>query len=178
MSSGISPPRKNLIRLLEACGPLMAEGLLDGVVLVGSKGWLTEDFDRFMQDYAWRERVLLPGFVAEEDLPSVYAGALVTAQPSLYEGFGLPVLEAMASGCPVVSSNASSLPEVGGDAARYFAPDDVEAMRATLGAVLADEGLRDVMRARGLARAAEFSWERTARETVALYERVSGKALT
>lgn len=172
LAVGTLEPRKNLSRLIDACGPLFAEKLTDALVLVGGKGWLYEGFFEHLERSPWRERVILPGFVADEDLPAVYSGAAVTVQPSLWEGFGLPVLEAMACGSAVCASNASSLPEVGGDAVRYFDPQDVEGMRATLREVLRSDDLRAEMRERGLARAALFSWRRAAQETLALYERV------
>ncbi len=172
LSVGTIEPRKNLGRLADACGPLLAQGLIDGLVLVGSKGWLYEGFFQHLEELPWRDRIILTGFVADEDLPAVYAGALVTVQPSLYEGFGLPLLEAMACGSPVCSSNASSLPEVGGDAARYFDPQDTDEMAAVLGDLLGDAELRREMRQRGMNRAALYSWRRTAEKTVALYERV------
>ena len=172
LTVGTIEPRKNLPRLLEACAPLLAEGSLDGLVIVGGRGWLTEGFDRALAAYPFRDRVLLPGYVADQDLPAVYAGARVTVQPSLYEGFGLPVLEAMACGSPVCASRTTSLPEVGGDAAMYLDPEDVGDMTAAIRRVLEDEALAGAMRAGGLARAARFSWRRTAEETAALYEQV------
>ena len=165
-------PRKNLDRLADACGPLIGEGLVDGLVLVGKKGWLYEGFLHHLEELPWRKQVILPGFVCEEDLPAIYSGAMITAQPSLYEGFGLPVLEAMACGSPVCASSASSLPEVGGDAARYFDPLRTEEMTDALRTLLHDTALRAEMRAQGLARAARFSWRYTAEQTLALYERV------
>jgi alpha-1,3-rhamnosyl/mannosyltransferase len=109
------------------------------------------------------------GAVAEEHLPALYAGAELFVFPSLYEGFGLPVLEALACGVPVVCSNSSSLPEVAGDAALLVDPLDVPAMAQALGRVLGDLSLQQELCARSLARAALFSWERTARETLAVY---------
>ncbi len=176
LAVGTIEPRKNLSRLVDACGPLFDRDLADGLVLVGSRGWLVAEFDAHLAASPWRDRVVLPGFVQEADLPAVYAGALITAQPSLYEGFGLPVLEAMACGCPVCSSSSSSLPEVGGPAARYFDPTSVEDMSSVLGEVASDDTLRRKMVDAGLARAAQFSWERTARETLAVYEKVLGFA--
>ncbi|NLG51494.1 MAG: glycosyltransferase family 4 protein [Chloroflexi bacterium] len=172
LSVGTIEPRKNLARLVEATGPLISQGLVDGLVLVGSLGWLYEGFLRELERSPLRERVLFPGFVADEDLPAVYAGAEITVQPSLYEGFGLPVLEAMASGSPVCASEAASLPEVGGDAAQYFDPQDVGEMTAVLHDLMCDPEQRAAMRERGLQRAALFSWQRTAEETLALYRRV------
>ncbi len=172
LSVGTIEPRKNLSRLLGAMGPLFQDDLVDGLVLVGRRGWLYEGFFAELEASPWRDRVILPGFVDDEDLPAVYAGAALTACPSLYEGFGLPVLEAMACGSPVCASDASSLPEVGGEAAAYFAPEDVDAMSACLRAVLEDDALRAQMAQAGLARAAQFSWARVARETADLYDTV------
>ncbi len=175
LAVGTIEPRKNLSRLADACGPLITEGTIDGLVLVGQKGWLYEGLFRHLAELPWRKQIILPGFVAEDDLPAVYSGATVTVQPSLYEGFGLPMLEAMASGSPVCASSTSSLPEVGGEAARYFDPLDTEGMTDTLRTVAGDAALRDSMRSLGLARAARFSWRHTAEETLALYERVIQK---
>jgi glycosyltransferase involved in cell wall biosynthesis len=170
VSVGTLEPRKNLIRLVDACGPLIREGLLDGLILVGAKGWLYESFFHHLEALPWRERVVLPGFVAEEDLPAIYAGALAAVQPSLYEGFGLPVLEAMACGTPVCASSASSLPEVGSEAALYFDPQNTAEMTGVLRLLLKDLDLRVELRRQGLARAAMFSWQRTAVETLAVYQ--------
>ncbi|MHB0857201.1 MAG: glycosyltransferase family 4 protein [Anaerolineae bacterium] len=172
---GTIEPRKNLDRLVDACGPLFQDGLIDALVIVGGKGWLYEGFFRHLEASPWRDRVILPGFIPDQDLPAVYAGAVVTVEPSLYEGFGLSVLEAMASGSPVCCSGVSSLPEVGGDAARYFAPEDVASMVDSLRAVVSDDALRSAMRDQGLARAASFSWHSTAEQTLALYRRVLGR---
>jgi len=172
LTVGTIEPRKNLPALLAACRPLLADGLLDGLVIVGSRGWLTEGFDRALAAFPLRERILLPGYVADADLPAVYGGAAVAVQPSLYEGFGLPVLEAMACGCPVCASGTTSLPEVGGRAARYFDPRDVPAISRAVREVLEDRDLAAAMRAAGLARAAGFSWRRTALETFAVYDRL------
>ncbi len=172
LTVGTIEPRKNLPALLEACGPLLEEGDLSALVIVGSRGWLTEGFDRALAAYPLRDRVILPGYVADADLPAVYGGAAVTVQPSLYEGFGLPVLEAMACGSPVCASSTTSLPEVGGDAARYFDPADVGSMTGALRAVLEDSELAAAMRRAGLERAAGFSWRRTALETCAVYDRL------
>ena len=136
----------------------------------GSKGWLYEGFFAELERSTARERVILPGYVEDEHLPAVYAGAQAFVFPSFGEGFGLEPLEAMACGTPVISSNATSLPEVGGDAARYFGPDDVDEMVEMTRPVLLDAGLRAEMRERGLAHAATFSWQRAARETWRVYQ--------
>ena len=109
-------------------------------------------------------KTILPDFVPDNDLPALYAGATLFVYPSLYEGFGLPVAEAMACGAPVVSSNASSLPEVGGDAVLYFDPRNVDAIAETIRRALSDESLQNDLRARGIAQAKKFSWDQAARE--------------
>ena len=172
LAVGTIEPRKNLPSLLQACEPLVRGDLIDAVVLVGGLGWLYKGLFEYLETLSWRDRVIMPGYVLDSDLPAVYGGALLTAQPSLYEGFGLPLLEAMACGSPVCASNVASLPEVGGDAARYFDPRDTAEMSAVLTQVVKDGELGDVLRARGLARAAEFTWRRTAEHTLALYEQV------
>lgn len=172
LAVGTIEPRKNLSRLIDACGPLLAEGLTEGLLIVGSRGWLYESFFRHLEDSPWRDKIILPGFVVDEDLPAVYGGAQISVQPSLFEGFGLPVLEAMACGSPVCTSNTSSLPEVGGQAALYFDPEDVEEMRGTLRTALCDANLRQEMSQQGLERAAGFSWKRTAKRTFDLYQQV------
>lgn len=174
LAVGTLEPRKNLIRLVQACGPLLDAGELDALVLVGSRGWLYEGFFQYLEGSPWRERVILPGFVEDDDLPAVYGGALVTAQPSLYEGFGLPVLEAMACGSPVCASATSSLPEVGGAAALYFDPTNVEEMTDRLRAVVTDSSRQEKMREDGIARARQFTWTETARQTAAVYQRLLG----
>ena len=172
---GTIEPRKNLARLLTAFEPLYAGGLTDGLVIVGRRGWLYDDFFARLEASSAREAVFLPGYVPDEDLPVLYTGAQALVLPSLYEGFGLPVLEAMACGTPVACSKVSSIPEIGGDAVLYFDPTDVEAMTGVIGRVLRDGVLREEMQARGLARAARFSWERTAQETLAVYRQVVGR---
>jgi len=166
---GTIEPRKNLTRLLDAFEAVHAERLTDGLVIVGKRGWLYKDFFARVEASPVRETILFPGYVPDEDLPAVYAGAQASVLPSLYEGFGLPALEAMACGTPTVASNAASIPEVGGEAALYFDPNDLEVMTRTIRRVLREAALREEMQARGLAQAARFSWERTAQETLAVY---------
>jgi len=116
------------------------------------------------------ERVIFTGYVADEDLPALYNLAELLVMPSVYEGFGLPVLEAMACGTPVACSNVSSLPEVAGDAALLFDPRDVRSMADAIAQGLTNAALRADLRARGLARAARLTWEQAARHTRQLYE--------
>ena len=170
LSVGTIEPRKNLPRVLQALEELRARGLDLGWVIVGSKGWLYEDFLAQLEGSPARAAVRLPGYVPDEDLPAVYGGAAALVMASVYEGFGLPILEAMACGTPVVSSGASSLPELGGAAARYFDPYHVDEMVEAIAAVLGDEALRQELRGQGLAQAARFSWAAAAEQTMALYE--------
>ncbi len=169
---GTIEPRKNLTRLLHAFEVLKRERLSDGLVIVGKRGWLYGDFFAELDRSPAREGVILPGYVPDEDLPAIYAGAQALAFPSLYEGFGLPALEAMASGTPVACSGTSSLPEVVGDAALTFDPIDEEAIIAALRRLLGHTGLQRELAQRGVERAARFSWDRVAAETEAVYERV------
>jgi len=175
---GTIEPRKNLIRLLNAFEILQAEGLTQALVLAGRRGWLYEDFFAALERSPARRSVLFPGYIPDEELPAIYSGAQALVFPSLHEGFGLPVLEALACGTPVIASRAASIPEVGGDAVSYFDPHDTSELVMAVRRVLCDDWLREELRARGLLQAARFSWARTAAETRAVYERVLGYSLT
>ena len=171
---GTLEPRKNLTRLLRVWTALRRTGEIPPLVLVGARGWLIEPFFESLAQNPYREDVILPGYIADPDLPAVYGAAAAFVFPSLYEGFGLPPLEAMACGTPVACSNVSSMPEVVGDAAVTFDPRDDAAMIEALRRIVGESDLRADLRARGLRRAAEFSWARTARETLALYRELLG----
>jgi glycosyltransferase involved in cell wall biosynthesis len=162
-------PRKNLTRLLTAFERVHAAGLTDAFVVVGKRGWLYDDFFAAVEHSSAQRAVIFPGWVADADLPAVYAGAQALAFPSLFEGFGLPVLEAMACGTPVVCSNSSSLPEIAGDAALQVDPRDVDALAAALHRVLTDLALCEELRQKGFIQAGRFTWEETARQTLAVY---------
>jgi glycosyltransferase involved in cell wall biosynthesis len=179
LSLGTLEPRKNYRRLVEAYGLLAHWGDTDHgglgtqkprLVIAGGRGWLYQPFLRWLQDAGIREDVVLLGHVPEEDLPALYSAATLFVFASLYEGFGLPPLEAMACGAPVVCSGASSLPEVGGEAVRYFNPTDTKGMAQVMQEVLTDRGLQAEMREAGLERASGFSWERAAEETLGAYQ--------
>jgi glycosyltransferase involved in cell wall biosynthesis len=173
---GTIEPRKNLRRLLEALQAL--RGTFPGLclILAGSKGWLYDDLFAFVEDEGLREAVRPLGWVPDEDLPAIIAGASLAVQPSLYEGFGLPILEHMACGQVVAASNSSSHPEVGGEAAAYFDPLDGDEMVSVIGRLLADRDEYEHRQSSGLAQADAFSWERAARETTAVYDRLLEKA--
>jgi glycosyltransferase involved in cell wall biosynthesis len=162
-------PRKNLSRLLEAFQTLLADWPDVKLVLVGKKGWLYEDFFQKLQASGLEPCVIFPGYVDEVDLPAFYQMAELFVFPSLYEGFGLGPLEAMACGTPVVSSNSSSLPEVIGDAGLLFEPTDTAAIAQALRRVLADETLRSELKQRSLRQAQKFSWAKAAEAHIAVY---------
>ncbi len=172
MALGTIEPRKNLIRVIEALAKLRDAGHTIPLVMVGSKGWLYDDFFRRLEELKLGDQVLWPGYVPDGDLPAVLSGAAVLVEASLYEGFGLPVLEAMACGTPVICSDSASLPEVAGPAARYVNPSDVTAIAEELKTVWSNRDLQKGMRTAGILQAARFSWERTATETLALYTRL------
>lgn len=170
---GAIQPRKNLARLIEAFARAAASDTL--LVIAGRRGWLSDPIMRRADELGIARRVRFPGYVPDADLPALLGGALAFVFPSLYEGFGMPVLEAMACGAPVLTSTTSALPEVAGDAALLVDPCDTDAIAAALARLAADAPLRADLRARGLARTAGFSWERCARDTLTvLLETLAG----
>lgn len=167
-------PRKNLVTLLDAFRALLArDERAPDLVIAGRKGWLYQPVFARVRELGLERRVHFTDWVAEADAPALINAAEVFVFPSLYEGFGLPPLEAMACGLPVVCSNASSLPEIAGDAALLVNPRAPDEIAAAIARVLSDAALRDELRAKSLARAAQFTWERAAAQTLALYERVA-----
>lgn len=175
LSLGAMEPRKNLARLLEAFVALAPAVRKDvSLVVAGAQGWLNDSIHEHVQKLGLGESVHFAGYIEEKDLAAVYSLATVFAYPSLWEGFGLPILEAMACGTPVLTSSVSSLPEVAGDAAVLVPPNDVDAIAEGLGRLLEDDTLRRQLSERGYHRAANFSWERCARETLAVYKSVTG----
>ncbi|MBI3910112.1 MAG: glycosyltransferase family 4 protein [Armatimonadetes bacterium] len=173
LSVGVLQPRKNLPRLVRAFACLARE-FPHQLVLVGKEGWASAELRRAVAETRLEARVTFTGYVADPDLPALYAAADLFAYPSLYEGFGLPPLEAMACGTPVVTSNVSSLPEVTGDAARWVDPHSVAEIAAALRDLLEDKAERQRLSAAGLVRARRFSWDETARRTLAVYREVAG----
>ena len=160
LAAGTLEPRKNLLRLIRAHAALPPElGRAHPLLIVGPRGWEEEEI---MGAAAGGENVRLAGFVPDADLAGLYAGCSVFCYPSLYEGFGLPVLEAMAAGAAVLTSNVSSLPEVGGDAVAYVDPRDETAIARALEVLLQSPDERARLAERARRRAAEFSWERVA----------------
>ncbi|BCX05679.1 MAG: glycosyl transferase family 1 [Candidatus Roseilinea sp.] len=172
---GSLEPRKNLLRLIEAFSQLKTKDseLKTQLIIGGSPAWKYDEVFVRIRQLGLEDHVRLIGRVSDEDLPKWYSACAVMAYPSLYEGFGLPPLEAMACGAPVVTSNVTSLPEVVGDAGITVDPTDVRALAEALHCVLNDEALRAELRAKSLARAARFTWQRTAAQTIACYFKVA-----
>jgi glycosyltransferase involved in cell wall biosynthesis len=169
---GTIEPRKNLRRLFEAFARLASDHPDLQLVIAGQLGWKYAGILRHLERLGLSSSVRRIGYADDADLPALYNLARLVALPSLYEGFGLPILEAMASGVPVVTSARASMEEIGGDAAILVDPESVESIETGLRRGLEDEPLRERLRASGLSRAAGFSWEGTADRMVRLYEEV------
>jgi glycosyltransferase involved in cell wall biosynthesis len=169
---GTIEPRKNLVRLAQAFKSTIRSSQLPTtkLVIAGKRGWLTKSIDEGLAQVGLGNRMLLLGRVPQENLPSLLNGAAVVAYVSLFEGFGLPPLEAMACGSAVVASNTTSLPEVVGDAGLSVDPYNTREIADALTAVLSNSQLRTELQNRGLRRAAQFSWEKTARMTMDTYQ--------
>jgi alpha-1,3-rhamnosyl/mannosyltransferase len=167
-------PRKKIAHLLQAyqCLPQRLREQTP-LILIGSRGWLSEQLQQEIERLAQQGWLRYLGFVPEADLPALYAGARTFIYPSSYEGFGLPVLEAMASGVPVVTSNRSSLPEVTKGAALLVDPDDIDALSRSIEAGLSDQPWRDGAIASGLAVAQGFTWDRCIEQTVHVYKNIT-----
>lgn len=167
---GTLQPRKNIEKLIEAFSKIDKDILL---IIVGKKGWLYEDILNAPEKFGIPQKVKFLDFVSDDELPSLYKNALCFVLPSLYEGFGLPVLEAMKNGCPVLTSNVSSLPEAGGDAVLYFNPLNVDEISKTIKKIIDDKNLRQEMIKKGFLQVKKFSWEKTARQTLEVLQEVS-----
>jgi glycosyltransferase involved in cell wall biosynthesis len=170
-------PRKNIDHAIRCFVRLVLQEGLDDLclVLTGAKGW---KYDRILAEVenadAIMDRIILTGFVPDEDLAPLYSGALAFVYPSLYEGFGLPPLEAMQCGTPVITSNNSSLPEVVGDAGIMVDPVDADALCQAMLNLYQDESLRNTLAKRSLERASLFSWDKCVKETIAVYRQAAG----
>ena len=176
LSLGTLEPRKNLEQLVRAFARWRTATATHDVklVLAGAKGWRYTEIFRTVEALGLTEQVIFPGFIPEDALPDWYAAATAFVYPSLFEGFGLPVLEAMACGTPVVCSQAPGLSEVAGDAALTFPPRDEAALTAALEMVVNQQGVRQELAARGRMQAARFTWRRSAEATLAIYRRFGG----
>jgi len=174
LSVGTLEPRKNLVRLVEAFALLKKRPrLVHRLAIVGPRGWLYRDLFRKVESLNLKDEVLFTGYVENRELAALYNAADLFVYPSIYEGFGLPPLEAMACGIPVVTSKTSSLPEIVGDAAVMVDPYDIGALAEAMNAVLSRAELRNELREKGLSRSRIFRWERAARETLLVLEEAS-----
>jgi len=178
LSLGSIQPRKNLARLIEAYALLRtsrAGDQLPQLVIAGKRGWLDNEIQRAAQRENRNESIKFIGYVPEKDLPALYSAAICFVYPSFFEGFGLPVLEAMQCGTPVIAGNRTSLPEVAGAAALLFDPFDAGALAEAIERIIHNPDTRAELRVKGLERARIFSWTATARLTLQAYERALRK---
>lgn len=173
LTVGTVQPRKNYQMLIRAFAPL-AQAFPHHLVIAGGKGWLYDEMMAEVTRQGLNGRIHFTGFVADADLPALYSGASLYVFPSLYEGFGLPILEAMGCGVPVITSNASSLPEVAGEAAVQLDPQDEPGWTAVMGQLLQDHGRRAHMIAAGSRQARQFTWHKAARQLIEIYNRLTG----
>lgn len=171
---GTLQPRKNIPVLIEAFARLPDPTLQ--LVLVGGKGWLFHEIFKRVEMLELQDRVRFAGYVADDELPFWYNAAALLVLPSVYEGFGMPIVEAMACGTPVIAADSSSLPEAAGAAGFLFAPQDVTGLADRMASVLNDVDLSSTMRQQGLEQAKLFSWERAGQETAAVYHQALRKA--
>lgn len=172
---GMIEPRKNLDRLVRAFSAVAAKFPSHTLVIAGSKGWRYQGLFDLVRSLGLEKRVVFTGFVAEQDKPYLIRGAQVFVYPSLYEGFGIPVLEALACGTPTLTSNVSSIPEITGDAALLVDPANDQEIADGLERLLRDASLRAALADRSIQRSALFSWTITAAETLEVYRKAAGR---
>ncbi|MBD3379388.1 MAG: glycosyltransferase [Candidatus Omnitrophica bacterium] len=176
MTAGTVEPRKNIPGLIEAFAAYIGKSETDlSLVIVGKKGWGYAEAEARARELDILQRVVFTDYAEDADLPLLYNLAEFFIMPSFYEGFGLPVLEAMSCGKAVICSDVSSLPEIAGESALFVAPDDLEAMSEAIADLDRNRRKREKFSRLSLSRAGEFSWERTARETMRAYMEVSGR---
>lgn len=174
---GTLQPRKNISRLIEAFSQVLKKDEYKELqlVIVGKKGWQYEEILEAPQKHGVTDSVKFLDFVSDEDLSLLYQNAICYVLPSLYEGFGLPVLEAMKHNCPVITSNVSSLPEAGGDAALYVDPNNTKDIAEKIELLASDRKLREELIKKGKNQINKFSWEESAKKALAVLEEVGGK---
>lgn len=172
LAVGTIQPRKNLGRLAKAMSRIAQSGLPHHLLIAGKRGWLADQVEQEIERSGASARIRLLGYVATDELPALYAAADAVCFPSLYEGFGLPALEAMAAGTPLLISDRGALPEVAGNAALIVDPLDIAAIAHGLIRLLTDTDLRTRLIARGRRRVAAFTWDQTARQTLAVLRAV------
>jgi len=168
---GMLEPRKNLKLIIKALPEIIDKNLK--LVIVGKKGWMIDNLFDDIKAGNLENRVIFTGFVPDEELLEFYKTAQMFVYPSLYEGFGIPVLEAMSAGCPVITSNVSSLPEVAGDAAIMINPDDSTELARAINLLNSDENYRNQMIGKGFENIKKFNWEKTAIETLSIFDNLT-----
>ena len=171
---GTLQPRKNIARLIEAFDKVIKDKNMSdlSLVIIGKKGWMYEDILNTPKKLGIEDKVMFLDFVPDVDMPAFYKNAQVFVLPSLYEGFGLPILEAMKYNCPVITSNVSSLPEVGGDAVLYVDPESVDDIAKKIAQLISDEKLREKLIEKGREQIKKFDWEKSARQVLSILEEV------
>jgi glycosyltransferase involved in cell wall biosynthesis len=172
LTMGAISPRKNLPLVIEALEQL-ADTIPHHLVHVGIPHWDTDEFFNKLKNSPFANRIHLPGYLSDDQVHALYNRAHAYIFPSLFEGFGLPLLEAMAGGCPIVTSNLSSMPEIAGDAAILIDPFNLQEMKDAIHAVCTDEALAEKLRQNGARRVQEFSWEQCAKSTLDVYRQVT-----
>jgi glycosyltransferase involved in cell wall biosynthesis len=170
---GTIEPRKNVARVIQAWSRVAGD-VQEDLVIAGREGWKVGPIRQEAELAGQSDRIHFPGYIEDDDLPAVMSGATALIYPSLYEGFGIPVAEAMSCGVPVLTSSVSSLPEVAGDAALIRDPTDVDALADGIRELATNEGLRSELSVKGLARAKRFTWTNAAEQTLASYRRMLG----
>lgn len=163
---GTLQPRKNILTLMHAFKAFSTKHPEYKLVIAGKKGWMYQDVFELRSDLDLRDQVIFTGFIPDSSVTTLYKHAKAFIMPSRYEGFGIPVLEAMSHGCPVISSTSSSLPEIGGDACLYFDPDNTNELAEKMGMIVTDSDLRASLIAEGKKRIMNFSWDTCATETL------------
>ena len=176
LTVGTWEPRKNLVRLLQAWRKLRMDGKLGGykLVMVGMKGWLCGEIEQKFRNQAGQRGVMSIGYVPRTIMPAIYQGASAFIYPSIYEGLGLPPLEAIASGVPVAAARAGAIPEVLGEAALYFDPTDPREMAEAINAVITKEELAAKLCRKGKEQIKDFTWEKAAEKTMQVYRNACG----
>lgn len=168
---GTVQPRKNLLNLIKAYALAYDKVDID-LVIIGKKGWLSEEIYKLPSKIGLDKKVRFMGFIPSEELPPLYCGAKALVFPSLYEGFGLPILEAFASGVPVLTSNISSMPEIAGESALLVDPYDIESISRGILQITSNNYLRDQLIGKGLRRVKSFTWEETAKKTLEVFNKI------
>lgn len=172
---GTLQPRKNLITLIEAFNLLLKEEPEYSLVIVGKKGWMWQDIFAKVADLKLNDKVIFMGYLTDEEIVYLYKNACIFILPSFYEGFGIPILEAMSFNCPVIASNVSSLPEIGDDACLYFDPKNPKELKDKIIQLLINQALRDELVKKGQNRVKLFSWQKCGKETLEVIKNYANK---